>query len=228
MSPSKQLPMLRSLNVQTCETEPHPEHTTIIPTLCSSPTPTKLETLAIGWDITAADVSTLVQLPSLTELSSRIDDAAAPQLHLLTQLKSLEFWSSSNPFLPAIPQLHQLTTLTLYDCSLSDEQGGLIMAGCKQLSSLGLNIVHLQSLNWLVTPDSCINLLSFGMYGCDGIDASHMNAILVLKSLQRLSLDSTCRLDESAVHALTPPSTLLPNLTTFEYEDPEGEPQAEG
>jgi len=223
MTTVKQLPMLRSLRIHTfnkSESQFHRE--CILRALCSSPFLTKLAKLSLDWLVTAGHISILVQLPSLTMLDAPIRAAAAPQLPLLTQLKALNFslgHIQSDPFLSFIPQLHQLTDLTLFRCSLNDEQGALIMAGCKQLTSLYLEFVRLQSLNWLVTQDSSANLLSLWLLGCRGTDASAMTSIHSLQSLQKLTLQSCCRLDDAVVHALTPPSTLLPNLTRFDYHE---------
>jgi len=180
--------------------------------------------------VTGEHISILAQLPSLTELTAPIVAAAAPQLPLLTQLKKLDFFSgyeqTSDPFLPFIPRLHQLTELSLSQCSLSDEQGVRIMSGCKHLTSLVLDCVRLESLGWLSSAESIrsgVMLTALELWYCDGVDPSDMISILSLKSLQQLSLYRTCRLDDFARHSLTPPSALLPNLTLFDYEhdDPE-------
>jgi len=70
-------------------------------------------------------------------------------------------------------------------------------------------------------------LTSFELAGCDGIDASDVISIHALKSLQKLTLYGSCRLDESVRQSLTPPSPLLPNLTSFEYDAPLEEPEVE-
>jgi len=232
MNTVKRLPMLEFLSIQTSNRgESPPTHASILHSLCSSPAPTKLETLVLDWRVTAEHIPILAHLPSLTAMDAEVDDAAAPHLPLLTQLETLDFSpnyeQSADPFLPFIPQLRQLTTLALYDCSLSDEQGALIMAGCKRLTSLELGIAQVESLSWLVTPDSCVNLTSLHIYGRDGIDASDVISILELKSLQKLILQFTWRLDALTQRALTPPTPFLPSLTEFEYEEPEAEDEAE-
>lgn len=230
MSTVKQLPMLESMRVQTCYVEERPrERASILRSLCSSPLPRKLAKLGMDGVVTADPIPALAQLPSLTVLDAHIDAAAAPHLPLLTQLNTLKFFShynhshySSTPFLPFISPLPQLTDLTLSQCSLSDEQAARIMAGCKHLTSMQLRWVRLESLNWLVTQHSSVNLLSLQLRMCEGIDASRTTPILSLKSLQHLTLRATCRLDGFARQTLTPPTTLLPNLTSFDYGEPIG------
>jgi len=223
MNTVKRLPMLESLRVLTVDLHPSPHACTfVLRSLCSSPLPIKLAQLSLDWKVTAEHFSTLAQLPSLTELVGRIDPAAAPQLPLLTQLKKLDFLyghsQPSGPFLPFIPQLHQLTDLTLYGCTMNGEQGVLIMTGCRQLSSLSLEHVKVERLNWLESGGEKLTYLSLDT--CRGVKQTDLISILSLKALQKLSLDSTCRLDQFVVHVLTPPTSLLPNLTEFEYEEP--------
>jgi len=128
--------------------------------------------------VTGEHISILAQLPSLTELTAPIVAAAAPQLPLLTQLKKLDFFSgyeqTSDPFLPFIPRLHQLTELSLSQCSLSDEQGVRIMSGCKQLISFALVFVRVESLAWLSSVEgSCSAFNEFKLWRChcDSIQA---------------------------------------------------------
>lgn len=203
-------------NVQPVSVSPH--YTSILHSLCSSPTPLKLDTLVLDCVVTAEHMPLLGLLPSLTELDALIDAAAAPHLPRLTQLKTFHCGQRCGPFLPFIPQLHQLTDLSLFSCSLSDEQAGLIMAGCKHLTSLALNSVRLESLGWLNSSESNEPMLtSFELSDCYGIQASDVISVLELKSLQELVLHSTCRLDALTQRALTPPTPFLPSLTEFDY-----------
>jgi len=79
--------------------------------------------------------------------------------------------------------------------------------------------IQLESLDRLSSAEGGgLMITSFGLRKCDGVDPSDMISILELKSLQHLTLRSSCRLHASVVHALTPPSTLLPNLAEFDSE----------
>jgi len=240
MNTIKQLPMLRSLRIETSNSRD--SHLgCILRSLCSSPTPTKLETLCMDELVTADDMAVLAQLPSLTGLIAEIDEGAASHLPRLTQLNLLNIERQCDAFLPFIPQLQYLTDLRLFSCSLSDEHAAHIMTSCRHLTSLVLDCVWVESLDWLNSVEgsstststsrsasgcgsgSGLGLTALEVRSCGGIYAEDLTSIYALKSLQRLTLRASCRLDDSTLHALTPPSTPLPNLTSFDYASCEEE-----
>ncbi len=124
--------------------------------------------------------------------------------------------------------LQRMEKLPLRCCALDTQQLQTLLTHFPRLCELKLNDAdHFYSLAFLKRV--CATLHSFTLESCRGFDLS-ADTLLLLRSfvhLTSLALDreSDFRLysgylDDALAQALTPPSTLLPNLREFRYIPP--------
>ena len=195
--------------------------------------------------LNSGSLTKLLRVPHSLEWTELcIPALSAGALRNLPDLLTLDAWNCRDvSFLPALPRLQSLE-LQIEDDPWAVTGEALVEAilSCRQLTSLDLTApvtsAHLSAL----LPRLPL-LQSLGLAFCSELDSlaflsdvsmlrefildfqpalrtSELRHILGLKNLTKLRLLSSLsqELDEFTQHLLTPPSTLLPKLTSFKYE----------
>lgn len=193
-----------------------------------------VEELTIGWLLQREGVQ-LIQ-SHFPILHTLVIDWSEETLDILPsmRLRSMDlFWLnqkfdrlSLRHFIPYLTIPHTTLSSTLMELTIGSEctitlknkVAVRLMKSLTSLRSLTLMGMIMRGLRFLAESPS---LTSLRLQYCMDLNDSDLMELRVLTHLQTLELSHTVSLQALSLHALIPPSTFLPSLTTFIYNPAE-------